>query len=54
MEGERDMFRIDTPHPLGMRKFTTAEQAARTARAFGLDPRKIVVAPKPVNATGGN
>lgn len=39
------MFKIDVPHPLGNRTFTTREDAARIGRYFGVDVRKIVPVP---------
>ncbi len=42
------MFKIDVPHPLSNREFTTRKEAATFARAFGLNPRAIVpVTPAP-------
>jgi hypothetical protein len=53
------MLKIDVPHPLGNREFTTRTDAAKFARAFGLNPRAIVavtpapsvIRPRPVRET---
>jgi len=36
------LFKIDVPHPLSGRRFTTRTEAAKFARAFDLNPRRIV------------